>query len=64
MPVETGAQAVGQFTELVELYGPQAWNTLAANVPRDLRWNWLLLMFAIALLIFVLRKGRGAAQPP
>jgi sterol desaturase/sphingolipid hydroxylase (fatty acid hydroxylase superfamily) len=60
MPVETGAQAVGPFTELVDTYGPQVWNTLAANVPRDLHWNWLLLMFAIALLIFVLRGGRGA----
>lgn len=58
--MDTDAQAVGPFTELVEKYGPQVWETLAANVPRDLRWGWLLLMFAIALLIFVLRKGRGA----
>jgi len=58
--MDTGAQAVGPFTELLEKYGPRVWDTLAANVPRDLRWGWLLLMFAIALLIFVLRKGRGA----
>lgn len=58
--MDTDAQAVGPFTELVEKYGPRAWEMLAANVPRDLRWSWLLLMFAIALLIFVLRKGRGA----
>ena len=64
MTGETGAQAVGPFIELVELYGPRVWNTLAANVPRDLRWNWLLLMFAIAQLIYILRKGRRATQPP
>jgi len=58
--MDTGAQAVGPFTELLEKYGPRVWETLATNVPRDLRWGWLLLMFAIALLIFVLRKGRGA----
>ncbi len=54
------AEAVGPFTELVAQYGPRAWDTLAANVPRDLRWNYLLLMVGIALLIFLVRKGRGA----
>jgi sterol desaturase/sphingolipid hydroxylase (fatty acid hydroxylase superfamily) len=58
--VAAGAEAVGPFTELVGKYGPPAWDTLAANVPRDLRWNWLLLMIAIALVIFLARKGRGA----
>jgi sterol desaturase/sphingolipid hydroxylase (fatty acid hydroxylase superfamily) len=58
--MDTGAQAVGPFTELVAQYGPRVWDTLAANVPRDLRWNWLLLMLAIAVLLFVARKGRGA----
>jgi sterol desaturase/sphingolipid hydroxylase (fatty acid hydroxylase superfamily) len=58
--MESGTLAVGPFTELVETYGPRVWDTLAANVPRDLRWGWLLLMFAIAILLFVLRKGRGA----
>jgi sterol desaturase/sphingolipid hydroxylase (fatty acid hydroxylase superfamily) len=58
--VEESAQAVGPFTELVEQYGPRVWNLLAANVPRDLRWNWLLLMLAIATLFFLLRRGRGA----
>lgn len=58
--MDTAAQAVGPFTELVEKYGPRVWDTLIANVPRDLRWGWLILMFSIALLIFVFRKGRGA----
>jgi sterol desaturase/sphingolipid hydroxylase (fatty acid hydroxylase superfamily) len=29
-------------------------------VPRDLRWNWLLLMLALAVVFFAVRKGRGA----
>ena len=60
--MDTGAKAVGPFTELVAQYGPRVWETLAANVPRDLRWNWLLLMLAIAVLLFVTRKGRGALR--
>lgn len=53
-------ESTGPFTELVATYGPRAWDTLAANVPRDLRWANLLWMLAIALLIFLVRKGRGA----
>lgn len=53
-------QAVGPFTELAQHYGPIVWNTLADNVPRDLQWNRLLLMVALALLIYLFRKGRGA----
>lgn len=53
-------ETAGPFTELVRQYGPRVWDTLAANVPRDLRWNYLLLMLVIAVLIFVIRKGRGA----
>ena len=55
-----GNTATGPFTELLEQYGPRVWETLAANVPRDLRWNWLLFMVAIALAIYLVRKGRGA----
>lgn len=58
--MNTDTEVMGPFTELVTQYGPRLWDTLAANVPRDLTWNWLLLMFAIALLIYLLRKGRGA----
>ena len=32
----------------------------AANVPKDLHWNYLRLMLVIAVLIFLVRKGRGA----
>jgi sterol desaturase/sphingolipid hydroxylase (fatty acid hydroxylase superfamily) len=58
--MEATPESVGPFTELVKKYGPRVWDTLAANVPHDLRWNWLLLMVALALVIFVARKGRGA----
>lgn len=54
------AEKTGPFTELADRYGPRVWETLAANVPHDLRWNWLLLMVALALMIFLARKGRGA----
>ena len=27
--METGAQAIGPFTELVEQYGPRLWDTLS-----------------------------------
>ncbi len=52
-------EAIGPFTELAHEYGPIVWNTLAANVPRDPHWNWLLPRLALALLIFLIRKGRG-----
>jgi len=58
--VGAAADKVGPFTELTEKYGPVVWDTLATNVPHDLRWNWLLFMFALALALFALRKGRGA----
>jgi sterol desaturase/sphingolipid hydroxylase (fatty acid hydroxylase superfamily) len=54
------ADPVGPFTELVSTYGPVVWDTLAASVPRDLRWYNLLLMVAIAVLIYWIRNGRGA----
>ncbi len=53
-------EAVGPFTQLFGEYVPRVWDTLAANVPKDLHWNYLLLLLAIALLIFAARKGRGA----
>jgi sterol desaturase/sphingolipid hydroxylase (fatty acid hydroxylase superfamily) len=58
--VDVAAGKVGPFTEVADRYGPVVWDTLAANVPHDLRWNWLLFMVAVALALFVARKGRGA----
>jgi len=58
--VEAAADKIGPFTELTRKYGSAVWDTLAANVPHDLRWNWLLFMFALALTLFALRSGRGA----
>ncbi len=58
--MQGATQSAGPFTELADKYGPLVWDTFAANVPHDLRWNWLLLMLALALVIFLVRKGRGA----
>ena len=58
--MQSATDKVGPFTELAQQYGPAVLDTLSANVPRDLRWNYLLLMLALALMIFLLRKGRGA----
>jgi hypothetical protein len=33
---------------------------LSENLPRDLRWQWMLLMIALALGIWVMRNGHGA----
>ena len=54
------AEKIGPFTELTREYGPVVWKALSDNVPRDLRWNWLLLMLALAVVFFAVRNGRGA----
>jgi sterol desaturase/sphingolipid hydroxylase (fatty acid hydroxylase superfamily) len=54
------AEKIGPFTELTREYGPVVWKALSENVPRDLRWNWLLLMLALAVIFYAVRKGRGA----
>lgn len=33
---------------------------LSENLPKDLRWQWMLLMIALALGIWVMRNGHGA----
>lgn len=54
------SETMGPLTELATQYGPIVWDTLAKNVPSDLHWYNLLLMFAIGSLIYVIRDGRGA----
>lgn len=46
----------GPFSELAD----RLLAVLAENLPKDLRWQWLLLMLALALGIWFLREGRGA----
>lgn len=48
--------SVGPMTELAN----RALSVLAENIPRDLRWQMLLLMLVLATGIWLLRRGHGA----
>ena len=53
-------ELVGPFTEMAQSVAAVVWDTAAANVPRDLHWRTLLLTVFLAILIYLLRRGRGA----
>ena len=46
----------GPFTQISTV----VWDTLAANVPNDLRWQTILLTLVIAAIIWLVRRGHGA----
>ena len=54
------AEVTGPFTDMLQQSWAIVWDTTAANVPRDLQWQVLLLTVFLAVLIYLIRQGRGA----
>jgi hypothetical protein len=50
----------GPFTEVTQQVFRVVWDTVSANVPRDLRWYMILLTLFLGSLIFLVRRGHGA----
>lgn len=46
----------GPFSEIAQV----VWDTAAANIPRDLHWQVILLTLFIATIIWLVRDGHGA----
>ncbi len=53
-------EIVGPFTDMVRRVSRLAWETIGDNLPGDLQWRTLLLTIVIAVIIFVVRRGRGS----
>jgi len=59
-PGQANGEITGPFTDMVQQAGTLAWETVAANTPRDLQWPVLLLTACIATLFWIRRRGHGA----
>ena len=53
-------EIVGPFADLIQRLGGDAWDIAAANIPRDLHWQTVLLTATIAALIWMVRSGHGS----
>ena len=53
-------EIVGPFADMVETTTRVVWETIGANLPRDLHWQIILLTLAIATLIWLIRGGHGS----
>jgi sterol desaturase/sphingolipid hydroxylase (fatty acid hydroxylase superfamily) len=58
MPPESAT--TGPLADIVQRASHQAWETAAANIPRDLHWEIILLTLVLASLIWLFRAGHGA----
>ncbi|MFT4520561.1 MAG: sterol desaturase/sphingolipid hydroxylase (fatty acid hydroxylase superfamily) [Halioglobus sp.] len=50
----------GPLTTLVQQGTDYLWHALSSDVPADLHWPVLLLTLALAITLFIYRKGHGA----
>ena len=51
---------VGPFTDIVQQSALLIWGITSSNIPNDLRWDRLLIMVSLSLLLFVVYKGHGS----
>jgi len=58
--VESAGNTIGPFTDMVQRVSGVVMDTVAANIPGDLRPRAILITLVIATLIFLIRRGRGA----
>ena len=57
----TGAEDLtGPLTETVQNASHLIWDAVAANLPRDLHWQFVLVTLIIALSIWLIRDGHGS----
>ena len=50
----------GPLTETVQTASHLIWDAVAANLPRDLHWQFILVTLVIALSIWLIRDGHGS----
>ena len=55
-----GEEVLGPLTETVQTTSHIIWDTIAANLPRDLHWQFILGTLIIASFIWLIRSGRGS----
>ena len=55
-----GGEVIGPLTETVQTASDIIWNMVAANLPRDLHWQFILVTLIIAAFIWLIRGGRGS----
>lgn len=58
--VQSTGEIVGPFTDVLDKASSLMFDTLAPHVPRDLHWKSILLTLFLAVVIFLIRRGRGA----
>jgi sterol desaturase/sphingolipid hydroxylase (fatty acid hydroxylase superfamily) len=58
--IETETTIQGPLSDALVRLGSLAQDTFMVEVPADLRWNALLLMFVIAMILFFIRSGHGS----
>ena len=51
---------VGPFTDIVQQSALLIWGITSSNVPKDLRWDRLLIMVSLSLILFVICNGHGS----
>ena len=51
---------VGPFTDIVQQSALLVWGITSSNIPNDLRWDRLLIMVSLSLILFVIYKGHGS----
>ena len=51
---------VGPFTDIVQQSTRFIWEMTSSNIPNDLRWDRLLIMVSLSLILFVVYKGHGS----
>ena len=51
---------VGPFTDIVQQSALLIWGITSSNIPNDLRWDRLLIMVSLSLILFVICKGHGS----
>jgi sterol desaturase/sphingolipid hydroxylase (fatty acid hydroxylase superfamily) len=59
-PIETAETTVGPLGDMVQRGTSIVWDTVVANIPKDLHWQILLLTGIIAVAIWLLRGGHGS----
>jgi sterol desaturase/sphingolipid hydroxylase (fatty acid hydroxylase superfamily) len=59
-PVNDIDELVWPITDILPQVSTVVVDTVTANVPRDLHWQSILLTLALAVTIFLFRRGRGA----
>jgi sterol desaturase/sphingolipid hydroxylase (fatty acid hydroxylase superfamily) len=56
----SSGEIVGPIHDIVQTASGVVWNMVAANLPKDLHWQYLLITVTIATCIWLIRRGGGS----